>query len=93
MDLDGLRRYLVHCWYGNDEKNGDEKKRAEEAIEEIFKLTVRLGGTLSGEHGVGLTKAPYIHLELKHEAIQVMKKVKSALDPNNILNPGKIFPT
>ena len=75
-----------------DEKNGDEKRRAEEAIEEIFKLTVRLGGTLSGEHGVGLTKAPYIHLELKHEAIEVMKKIKSALDPNNILNPGKIFP-
>jgi glycolate oxidase len=75
-----------------DEKNEDEKRRAEEAIEEIFKLTVRLGGTLSGEHGVGLTKAPYIHLELKHEAIQVMKKIKSALDPNNILNPGKIFP-
>ena len=75
-----------------DEKNEDEKGRAEEAIEEIFKLTVRLGGTLSGEHGVGLTKAPYIHLELKHETIQVMKKIKSALDPNSILNPGKIFP-
>lgn len=76
-----------------DEKNGDEKKRAEEAIEEIFKLTVRLGGTLSGEHGVGTTKAPYLHLELKHDAIEVMKKIKSVLDPNNILNPGKIFKT
>jgi glycolate oxidase len=76
-----------------DEKNGDEKKRAEEAIEEIFKLTIRLGGTLSGEHGVGTTKAPYLHLELKHDAIEVMKKIKSVLDPNNILNPGKIFKT
>ena len=76
-----------------DGKNGDEKKRAEEAIEEIFKLTVRLGGTLSGEHGVGTTKAPYLHLELKHDAIEVMKKIKSVLDPNNILNPGKIFKT
>ena len=76
-----------------DEKNGDEKERAEEAIEEIFKLTVRLGGTLSGEHGVGTTKAPYLHLELKHDAIEVMKKIKSVLDPNNILNPGKIFKT
>lgn len=76
-----------------DEKNGDEKERAEEAIEEIFKLTVRLGGTLSGEHGVGTTKAPYLHLELKHDAIEVMKKIKAVLDPNNILNPGKIFKT
>jgi glycolate oxidase len=76
-----------------DEKNGDEKERAEEAIEEIFKLTVRLGGTLSGEHGVGTTKAPYLHLELKHDVIEVMKKIKSVLDPNNILNPGKIFKT
>ena len=76
-----------------DEKNGDEKERAEEAIEEIFKLTVRLGGTLSGEHGVGTTKAPYLHLELKHDAIEVMKKIKGVLDPNNILNPGKIFKT
>ena len=75
-----------------DEKNEGERKRAEEAMEELFKLAVRLGGTLSGEHGVGLAKAPYIHLELKHEALEVMKKIKRTLDPNNILNPGKIFP-
>lgn len=75
-----------------DEKNEGERKRAEEAMEDLFKLAVRLGGTLSGEHGVGLAKAPYIHLELKREAIEVMKKIKTVLDPNNILNPGKIFP-
>jgi len=50
-----------------------------------------LGGTLSGEHGVGITKAPYIGLELNRDAIDVMKKIKKVLDPNNILNPGKIF--
>ena len=50
-----------------------------------------MGGTLSGEHGVGLTKAPYIHLELDQVEIEVMKKIKKVLDPNNILNPGKIF--
>ncbi len=75
-----------------DEKNEGERKRAEEAMEDLFKIAVRLGGTLSGEHGVGLAKAPYIHLELKRESIEVMKKIKSVLDPNNILNPGKIFP-
>ncbi|NWF92761.1 MAG: FAD-binding protein [Syntrophaceae bacterium] len=74
----------------NDRDEG-EKRRAEQAIEEIFRLTLRLGGTLSGEHGVGLTKAPYIDLELSQMTIEVMKKIKMALDPNNILNPGKIF--
>jgi glycolate oxidase len=81
----------IHMSLMINDKDEDEKKRAEQAIEEIFKLTVRLGGTLSGEHGVGLTKAPYIDLELNHTTIEVMKKIKMALDPNNILNPGKIF--
>ena len=81
----------IHTSLMIDDKNEDEKKRAEAAIEEIFKLTIRLGGTLSGEHGVGLTKAPYIDLELSPGAIEVMKKIKKVLDPNNILNPGKIF--
>ncbi len=73
------------------DKNEDEQRRAETAIKEIFKLTIQLGGTLSGEHGVGLTKAPYIDLELNPVAIEVMKKIKKVLDPNQILNPGKIF--
>jgi glycolate oxidase len=75
----------------NDKVEG-EKKRAEEAIKEIFMLTVKLGGTLSGEHGVGLTKAPYVGLELDQGAINVMKRIKEVLDPNHILNPQKIFP-
>jgi len=81
----------IHTSIMIDDKNEDERARADIAIEEIFKLTLRLGGTLSGEHGVGITKAPYIHLELGREAIEVMKKIKKVLDPNNILNPGKIF--
>jgi glycolate oxidase len=55
-------------------------------------LTVKLGGTLSGEHGVGVTKAPYVGLELGQGAINVMKRIKEVLDPNHILNPQKIFP-
>jgi len=82
----------IHTSLMINEKDEGEKRRAEEAIEEIFKLTIRLGGTLSGEHGVGITKARYIGMELSQGTIKVMKQIKRVLDPNNILNPGKIFP-
>jgi len=81
----------IHTSLMINDKDEDEKKRAEGAIEEIFKLTLRLGGTLSGEHGVGLTKAPYIDLELDRPTLDLMKKIKTVFDPNDILNPGKIF--
>jgi len=83
----------IHTSLMIDGKNEEEKKKAEAAIEEILGLTIRLGGTLSGEHGVGLTKAPYVNMELGPIEIEVMKKIKRVLDPNNILNPGKIFAT
>jgi glycolate oxidase len=66
--------------------------KAQEAIGEIFRAALDLGGTMSGEHGIGLTKAPYIPLELSPDQIGAMRAIKRALDPNNILNPGKIFP-
>ena len=66
-------------------------ERADAAIEEVFKGALELGGTMSGEHGVGIMKAPYIPLELSGGAVAYMKTIKRALDPNNILNPGKIF--
>ena len=53
---------------------------------------VALDGSISGEHGIGFAKAPYISIELSPEAIALMKRVKTAFDPNGILNPGKIFP-
>jgi glycolate oxidase len=68
-----------------------ELEKAEKAIEEIFAQTLKLDGTMSGEHGVGITKAPYIPMELDPAAVAYMKTIKRALDPNNILNPGKIF--
>jgi glycolate oxidase len=68
-----------------------EMEKAEKAIEEIFAETLKLDGTMSGEHGVGITKAPYIPMELDPAAVAYMKTIKRALDPNNILNPGKIF--
>ena len=54
-------------------------------------LAIDLGGTLSGEHGVGITKAPYLGMELSEAEVALMKKIKRAFDPNDILNPGKIF--
>jgi len=69
-----------------------QEEKAEEAIRDIFAETIRLGGTMSGEHGVGVTKAPYLPMELDPAAVLYMKAIKRSLDPNNILNPGKIFP-
>ena len=58
----------------------------------LFEGVVALEGSISGEHGIGFTKAPYLGLELSPEEIALMKRVKAAFDPNGILNPGKIFP-
>ncbi len=71
----------------------EEKALAEEAVKEIFVEALKLGGTMSGEHGIGLTKAPFLGMELADEAMAVMKRVKQLFDPNGILNPGKIFPS
>jgi len=60
------------------------------AIEEIFKITVELGGTLSGEHGIGLAKAPYMHLAFSDAEMELFRSIKKAFDPNNILNPFKM---
>jgi len=70
----------------------EDREKAEKAVEELFAETIRLGGTLSGEHGIGLSKAPYLGMELSELTISTMKKIKQLFDPNNILNPGKIFP-
>ncbi|MDE1459661.1 glycolate oxidase subunit GlcD [Bacillus licheniformis] len=74
-----------------DVRNSEEMKRVEQAFEDIFKKAVELGGTITGEHGVGEMKAPYLELKLGNAGIAAMKAVKQALDPNNIMNPGKIF--
>lgn len=62
-----------------------------DGIGEIFKLTVSLGGTLSGEHGIGIAKRPYMPLAMKETNLQLMRGIKKVFDPNGILNPGKIF--
>ena len=74
-----------------DERDHDEIARAEKAYEEIFIEAVRLGGTITGEHGTGLAKKKFLHLVSGYTAIETMRTIKKAMDPNNVLNPGKIF--
>jgi glycolate oxidase len=80
----------IHTNFMIDRSNHDELSRAEKAVEEIFKATVDFGGTISGEHGIGIAKAPYLFLEVGEKGIEVIKRIKQAFDPNNILNPNKI---
>lgn len=75
-----------------DKRNIEEMKKVEDAVSEIFEAAVSLGGTLSGEHGIGTLKSAYMKMELGEAGLLMMKKIKDAWDPNHILNPGKIFP-
>ena len=72
--------------------DADEVERAHEAEKVLFAGVVALEGSISGEHGIGFTKAPFIEIELSPDEIALMKRVKYAFDPLNLLNPGKIFP-
>jgi glycolate oxidase len=74
------------------EDTPDARARAKQAEQHLFEEVVRLGGVLSGEHGIGFVKAPYLRLQLSDDEIALMKRIKAAFDPNGILNPGKIFP-
>ncbi len=74
-----------------DERDHEEIARAEKAYEEIFHEAVRLGGTITGEHGTGLAKKKFLHLVTGYTAIETMRTIKRALDPNYVLNPGKVF--
>ena len=73
-----------------DKNDPDAIKRGYQAIEEIFKATIELGGTLSGEHGIGIAKAPFMHLAFSDAEMRIFREIKKAFDPNNILNPHKM---
>jgi glycolate oxidase len=83
----------IHVNIMFDQSLPREMEEAHAAAEDLFALVGRLRGTLSGEHGVGLTKAPYLSLELSEAAMALQKRLKQAFDPGNIMNPGKIFPS
>jgi glycolate oxidase len=74
-----------------DKEDRDEYRRAKDAVKDVFEATLNLQGTISGEHGIGLTKAPYLGMELSDASINLMKGIKKIFDPGGILNPGKIF--
>ena len=80
----------LHPTILTDKRNKEEFHRVEAAIEEIFDKALALGGTLSGEHGTGLAKAPFLEKEAGYSSILFSRQLRAALDPNNILNPGKI---
>ena len=72
--------------------NAEEMGRAYACLDEVFSLVLSLQGTLSGEHGVGMAKRPFISREIDETTMNLMKAVKLTFDPSNILNPGKLFP-
>jgi glycolate oxidase len=65
-------------------------EQGHQCIKEIFEMVVKMGGTLSGEHGIGTSKAPFMDIAFNNEELQLFKDIKKAFDPNNILNPGKM---
>lgn len=81
----------LHPTILTDARDQEELERVENAFADIFAAAIDLGGTITGEHGVGEMKAPYLEWKLGKEGIDVMKKIKDALDPQGIFNPGKIF--
>ena len=81
----------LHPTFLTDEKNTAEMARVEKAMAEIFDHAVALGGTITGEHGVGLAKKAFLPKAIGDASLETMRQLKRTLDPNNVLNPGKIF--
>jgi len=82
----------IHVNLMVDKSDAEELRRARQAERQLFERVVALEGSISGEHGIGFAKAPYLSVELSGDVIALMKRVKAAFDPAGILNPGKIFP-
>jgi len=81
----------VHPTILTDETDAEEMERVEGALAEIFAKTVELGGTITGEHGVGLAKKPFLPKQFDEASYRLLSQVKRAIDPGGLLNPGKIF--
>jgi glycolate oxidase len=81
----------LHPTFLTDERDADEMRRVDLAMREIFGHALSLGGTITGEHGVGLAKKPFLRGQLGEASYELLRRIKRALDPGNLLNPGKIF--
>jgi glycolate oxidase len=82
----------IHVNVLYDRQVPGEREAVHSTVEDIFTVVRQLNGTLSGEHGIGLTKAPYLGMELSPAAMALQQRIKAAFDPHHIMNPGKIFP-
>jgi glycolate oxidase len=81
----------IHVNIMMDKEDAIEVAKGDEVVRGLFKRVISLGGTITGEHGVGITKAPYMEMEFSKPALDLMLRLKKAFDPNGILNPGKIL--
>jgi glycolate oxidase len=81
----------IHVNFMCDREDKASVTRARECVAETFRLAVDLGGTISGEHGIGYVKAPYLNYAIDKPTLEIMKQIKNVFDPNGILNPGKMF--
>jgi len=81
----------LHPTIMTDARNAEEIHRVEQAFEEIFAAAIELGGTITGEHGVGLVKAPYLEWKVGAAGMAMMRGIKQTFDPDNLMNPGKMF--
>jgi glycolate oxidase len=81
----------IHVNFMCDRADPASIARARECVSEVFQLSVELGGTISGEHGIGYVKAPYLTYAIDKPTLEIMKGIKKVFDPNGILNPGKMF--
>ena len=89
---------LAHAGDGNlhplimtDLRDEDEMARVDKALDELYEATIGMGGTLSGEHGIGIAKDRFMSMEFSERAIEIMRGIKRVFDPNNILNPGSFL--
>lgn len=81
----------LHPTFLLDMKDADEKERTDKAVKELFQLAIDLEGTISGEHGIGLEKKPFLMDQIGSAGISLLQDIKKTLDPKNLLNPGKMF--
>ncbi|MCX6827562.1 MAG: hypothetical protein NTV06_09930, partial [candidate division Zixibacteria bacterium] len=81
----------LHVNFLAKEQSGFEDQFIDEGINRLFAKTLELGGTLSGEHGIGLTKKDFLHLEFDSPTLEFMRGIKKVFDPEGLLNPGKMF--
>ncbi|HSL41377.1 MAG TPA: FAD-linked oxidase C-terminal domain-containing protein, partial [Desulforhopalus sp.] len=81
----------LHPTFLLDMHDSDEKARTEKAVAELFQLAIDLDGTISGEHGIGVEKKPFLENQIGGAGIALLQNIKKTLDPLNLLNPGKMF--